>query len=124
MGEAVRVDRLDEVSEHLFGHLEVGDHPVLQRPDRGDVAGRAADHPLRLDPDRVDLAGFGVDRDHRGLGEDDAAPTHVDERVRGAEVDRHVAPAEAEDAAQPTHMSVRMKARTVHDCKRAKPKRA
>ena len=57
------------------------------------VPGRAAEHPLGLDPDRVDLAGARVDRDHGRLGEHDAAPAHVDERVGGAEVDRHVAAA-------------------------------
>ena len=45
-------------------------------------------------PDGVHLAGALVDRDDRRLGEHDAAPAHVDERVRGPEVDRHVAAAE------------------------------
>src|SRR4051812_12581371 len=43
---AVLVHLLDEVAEHLLRHLEVGDHPVLERPDRGDRARRAAEHPL------------------------------------------------------------------------------
>ena len=59
------------------------------------VAGRAADHPLRVGADGVHLAGALVDRDDRRLGQHDPAPAHVDDRVRGAEVDRHVA-----DAAQ------------------------
>ena len=67
------------------------------------VPGRAAEHPLGLDADRVHLAGARVDRDHRGLGEHDAAPAHVDERVRGAEVDRHVAAAEAGQVAENAH---------------------
>ena len=61
----------------------------------GIVPGRAAEHALRLDADGVHLAGALVDRDDGRLGEDDAAAAHVDERVRGAEVDRHVAAAEA-----------------------------
>ena len=93
--KAVLVDLLDEVAEHLLGHVEVGDDAVLQRADRGDRARRAAEHPLRLDADGVHLAGALVDRDDRRLGEHDAAPAHVDERVGGAEVDGHVAAAEA-----------------------------
>jgi hypothetical protein len=56
---------------------------------------RAAEHPFGLDPDGVHLARALVDRDDRGLRQDNAAATHVDERVRRAEVDRHVAAAEA-----------------------------
>ncbi len=39
--EAVLVHLLDEVPQHLLGDVEVGDDPVLQRPDRVDRAGRA-----------------------------------------------------------------------------------
>ncbi len=67
------------------------------------VPGRAAEHPLGFDADGVDLAGTLVDRDHRGLGQDDSAPTHVDERVRGAQVDSHVAAAEAVEVPQEAH---------------------
>ena len=103
MREAVLVHLLDEVAEHLLGDVEVGDDAVLQRADGGDRPGRAAEHPLRLDADRVDLAGTLVDRDHRGLGEDDPAPTDVDQRVRGAEVDGHVAAAEAVEVPEEAH---------------------
>ena len=34
VGEAILVHLLDEVAEHLLGDVEVGDDPVLQRPDR------------------------------------------------------------------------------------------
>ena len=92
--EAVLVHLLDEVAEHLLGHVEVGDDAVLERADRGDRPGRASEHALRLDADRVHLARALVDRDDRRLGEHDAAATHVDERVGGAEIDRHVTAAE------------------------------
>src|ERR1700693_102102 len=49
VGEAVLVDLLDEVPEHLLGDVEVGDDAVLQGPDRLDRARRAAEHPLGLD---------------------------------------------------------------------------
>ena len=103
VGEAVLVHLLDEVAEHLLGDVEVGDHAVLQRADRGDRPGRAAEHPLRLDADRVHLAGALVDRDHGRLGEHDAAAADVDERVGGPEVDGHVAAAEAGQVIEETH---------------------
>ena len=106
--EAVLVHLLDEVAEHLLGHVEVGDDAVLQRPDRGDRARRAAEHPLGLDADRVDLARALVDRDHRRLGEHDAAAAHVDERVGGAEIDGHVAAAEAVQVVKRPHESRRV----------------
>ena len=94
MREAVLVHLLDEVAKHLLGHVEVGDDAVLERADRGDRPRRAPEHPLRLDADGVHLARALVDRDDRRLGEHDAAPADVDERIRGAEVDGHVAAAE------------------------------
>ena len=92
------VHALDEVAQHLLADVEVGDHAVLQRADGLDVAGRAAEHALRLDADREHAAVVGVDRDDRRLVEHDPAPSHVDERVGGAEVDGHVA---ANDGGEP-----------------------
>jgi hypothetical protein len=94
------VHLLDEVAQHPLGHVEVGYHAVLERPDGHDVARRPADHPFSLDADRHDLAVVRVQRHHGGLIEHDSAPTHVHERVGGAEVDRHVA---AEEAHRVTH---------------------
>ena len=100
MREAVLVHLLDEVTEHLLRDVEVGDHAVLERADRGDRAGRAPEHPLRLDADRMHLARALVDRDDGRLGEHDAAPADVDEGVGGAEVDGHVAAAEPGDGVE------------------------
>ena len=101
--EAVLVDLLDEVAQHLLGDVEVGDHAVLERADRGDRARGAAEHPLGLDADGVDLACALVDRDHAGLRQDDSAPADVDQRVRCAQVDGHVTAAEAVEVPQKTH---------------------
>ena len=98
MREAPALDLAEEVAQHLLGHLEVGDHPVAQGPDRRDRGRGAPDHPLGLVAHRVHAAGGGVDGDDRGLGGDDALVAHVDERVRGAEVDRDVAPAGSEQS--------------------------
>src|SRR5687768_4224006 len=44
-------DELQKIAQHLLGHVEVGDHAVLHRPD-GDHSFRgAAEHPLRLESD-------------------------------------------------------------------------
>ena len=82
----------DEVLDHLLGDFEVGDDAVAQRPDGGDVAGRAAEHQLGFLADREDLllAAHVGDGDHRGLVQHDAAALDVDQRVGGAEIDGHV----------------------------------
>src|SRR5699024_6097257 len=74
---ASSVDLLDEVAKHPLGDLEVGDDAVLEWADSSDVGRGAADHLLGLGPDGDDLARCRVDRDHRGLVQHDATPTHV-----------------------------------------------
>ena len=81
---------LDEVAEHALGGVEVGDDAVLERADGHDVARRAANHLFGLGTHREDSSGVVVDRDDTRLVEHDAAPTHVDQRVGGTEVDGHV----------------------------------
>src|SRR3954469_14894908 len=105
MSPAVLVHLLNEVPQHLLCDIEVGDHTVLERADRGDGAGRAAEHALGLDPDGMDLARAAVDRDHAGLREDNAAAAHVDERVRGSEIDGHIATTEAGEIGEEAHAS-------------------
>ena len=103
MREAVLVHPLYEVPQHLLRDVEVGDDTILERPDGTDRPRRPAEHALRLDPHRVDLAAAGIDGDHRRLGEDDAAPADVDQRVCGPEVDGHVAAAKAGQVAEDAH---------------------
>jgi hypothetical protein len=93
------VHLLDEVAQHPLGDIEVGDDPVLQRPDRDDVPRRPADHPFCLDADRNDLAGIGVERHHRRFIQRDPPPADVHQGVRGTEVDRHVTAEERQHAA-------------------------
>ena len=94
------VHPVHEVLDHLLGDVEVADDAVAQRPDRDDVGRRPTDHPLGLGPDREHAPRLGVDGDDRRLAHDDAAVAHVDERVRGPEVDPDVAREEAEDAVE------------------------
>ena len=68
---------------------------------------RAADHPLGLGAHGKDGSSKGVDRDDGRLVQHDAAATHVDERVRGAEVDGHVATKEPEYPLRPLGRSGR-----------------
>ena len=93
------------MTQHLLGHLEIGDDAVLQWADRRDRPGRAAEHALGLDAHGVHLTRPAVDRDHARLGEHDAATAHVDERVGGAEIDGHVATAEAREVGEEAHAS-------------------
>ena len=75
--------------------------PSFKRPDGLDVARRAADHALGLGPDGEHGSAEGVDRHHGRLVQDDATTTHVHERVRRPEVDRHVATKEPEHSLRP-----------------------
>ena len=75
---------VDEVLQHLFRHLEIGDHAVFQRPDSGDIARRPAQHALGVGTyggDRL-LTVVGTDRNHRRLVQHDPFITHINERVR------------------------------------------
>jgi hypothetical protein len=103
----VLVHLLDEVAQHLLRDVEVGDHAVLERPDRGDGSRGAAQHPLGFDPDRVDLARARVDRHHGRLGEHDPAAAHVHQRIGGAEVHGHVATAEPGEIGEEAHEEMR-----------------
>src|SRR3954447_18314249 len=107
MCPAVLMDLLDEVTEHLLGHVEVCDHAVLERADRLDGARRAAEHPLRLDTHGVKLGRARVDRDDAALGPHDSAPAHVNQRVRCSKVDGHVTTAEAGEIREETHLQER-----------------
>src|SRR6185369_9103118 len=94
------VDLLDAVPEHRLGDLEVGDDPVLERPDGGDVARRAAEHPLRFGADGEHApAALGVllDGDDGRLIAYDALAPHEDERVRRSQVDREIVREQPED---------------------------
>ena len=89
---------LDEVTKHLLGNVEVGDHPVFEGANRNDVRRRAADHPLSFGPHREDRSRLRVDGHNRRLVENDPASAHVNERVRRTKVYGHVPADELEHA--------------------------
>ncbi len=78
--------------DHLFGHLEIGDHAVPERPNGLDIARSAAEHQLGFFADGQNLlAPFDAgDRDNGGLIEHNPPPLDVDQGVGGAEIDRHI----------------------------------
>lgn len=79
-----------EVFDHRLGHLVVGDDPVLQRADGGDLRGRLAQHVVRLVPHAEHVPGAGVDRHDRGLPQHDAVRAVIDEYRRRSQVDPDV----------------------------------
>src|SRR5689334_9481958 len=85
--EPVGVNLLDELPQHPFRDLEIGDDAVAHRPDRPDVAMRAPEHLTSLVADRDDPFRIAVEGHDGGLVEDDPLALHMDQRVRGSEVD-------------------------------------
>ncbi len=80
----------DEVREHLLGGVEVGNHPVLDRPDGTKMAGTASEHLPGGAAHRLDNAAHGVEGNEGGLVQDDAASFGVDAGIGGAEIDSEI----------------------------------
>ncbi len=100
IGEGAAVMHLaDELLDHFLGDFEIGDDAVAHRADGLHVARRAAQHHLGFVADREHLllAAFVDDGDDRRLIQNDAAALDVNQRVRGPEVDRHIAGKHAEE---------------------------
>ena len=86
------VDLADEVLDHLFGDVEIGDHAVAHRADRLDRTGRPAQHQLSVftKSQRLLHTVFDLIGHHGGLVQDHAFAFHIDKRVCRAEVDCHI----------------------------------
>ena len=87
---ALAGDLLDEVAEHRFGHFEVRDDAVAQRPDRLDVARRLAEHQPRLFAHGERSVRAHVLGDHGRLAQHDAFALDVNEDVGGTQIDPDV----------------------------------
>src|SRR6185436_1145290 len=61
----------EEMAQHLFGDMEIGDDPVLHGAHRQDTFRSAAQHPLGLQPDAQDVAGGLIDGGDRRLVQHD-----------------------------------------------------
>ena len=79
-------DRLEEIAQHLFGHIEVGNDAVFEGPHGEHTVRRAAEHALGLESDAFDVAGSFFDRDDGGFVQHDPFAANVDECVSGAKV--------------------------------------
>jgi mannose-6-phosphate isomerase-like protein (cupin superfamily) len=77
----------DEVAEHLLGDVEVGDHPVAQRPRRPYMRRRSADHLPRLLAHCEHLAAVLVNSHDRWLEQHDSSATAIHDGVRRSEVE-------------------------------------
>ncbi len=83
---------VNEVLDHLLGHVDVGDDAVAQRADGLNGIWRLAHHHLRVVADRTHAL-FALDRFDRYDGrlvQHHAAVAYIDNGVRCAEIDRHV----------------------------------
>ena len=96
-----------EKPEHLFRHFEVGDDSLHQWARCGDIGGSPPDHFFRLGADCDDLARLLVYRDDGGLIDDDSLPPHVDERIRGSEIDSDVVGEISEESVEHSSTSIK-----------------
>lgn len=91
--EAVLVDLVDEVLQHLLADAEIRDHAVFHRTDGGDVARGTAEHALGLGAHGDDalLAAMAANGDHGRFVQDDAALAHINKGIGSTQVDRQIA---------------------------------
>ena len=89
---ALAVHLMNEVLDHLFGHIDVGNNAVTQRPDRLDAVGSLAHHELcviaycldALDPVQ------GLNRDNGRFAEHATLPFYINKGIGRAEVNREI----------------------------------
>ena len=82
----------DEMLDHLFGGVKVGNHALAHGADRFDAAGGPAQHKLCVFAHGQHLfdAVLDVIGDNRRFGQDDALAFDINQGVRGPEVDGHI----------------------------------
>ena len=83
-------DLFQELLEHFFRHLIVGDHTVAQRAHRNDVARRPPEHIAGSRADLKHLACIFIHGHDRRLAEHNAAALLIDQNVRRSKVDADV----------------------------------
>lgn len=90
----------DEIFDHFFGHLKVGDHAVPHGANGFHVAGRTAQHLLGLYAHGVNhLAPADIAQGHdRRFVKHYAPALHVDERIGRSQIHRNVVREPAEEA--------------------------
>ena len=90
--EAAVMNLADEVFDHRFRYIEIGDDAIAQGADGDDVPRRAAQHLLGFVADLEDgfLAAFHRDRHDGRLIQDDATVTDVNEGIGRTQIDTHI----------------------------------
>ena len=83
-------DFLDEITEHRFCYLKVGDDAVPYRSDRLNMRGRLAQHLASFLTHGKDFVRADVFGDHGRLARNDPFPLHIDQYVCSAEVNPDV----------------------------------
>ena len=90
----------DEVGQHPFGDLEIGDDTVLQRTDGNDVGRGASHHVLGVPPHGFHLVRVFVDSHDGGLIDHNPLSLGKHQRVGRAQVNGEVAGKEVEGSSK------------------------
>ena len=82
----------DKVFDHLLGDIKIGNHTVTHGTNGFDIARRTPEHHFRFiaNSQHTITAGGFENRHHRRLVQNNAAPLHIDERVRRSKIDGHI----------------------------------
>ena len=84
------MDLLNEITQHFFADIEVGNHSVFQRTHGPNVAWSTSHHALGLVPDGDRLAIGNVKGNHRRLVQDNALTAHIYQRVGSTQIDSNI----------------------------------
>ena len=80
----------DEVLQHLFCYVEVGDDAISQGTDSDDIGRRAPNHCFGFSSDSQYFIGFCFYGDHRGLVDYKALVPDIDQSVGCAKIDTDI----------------------------------
>ena len=95
----------DEMLDHLFGGVKVGNHAFAHRADRLDAAGRPAQHQLGVFAHGEHLFDTVLDviGDNRRFGQDDALAFYVYQSVSRSEINGHIRRKQTTQISKPRH---------------------
>ena len=81
---------LNEIAQHGLRDIEISDHPVFHRTNRGDITRGAPEHLFGLIAHGEHFARNRMNRDDAGFAEHNTFIFYVDEGIGGAQVDTDV----------------------------------
>ncbi len=91
---------IDEIRQHLLGHVGVIDDTVAHWTDRYNISGRPAQHFFGFMANRQNLVGFLVYRNDRRLVYDDPLASYINKRIGRSKINRKILRKEPEQAGQ------------------------